>query len=96
MFVLLTTACLVAMEWCLKMVSRRLEQHEHLRPLILLLETIGHATTGVLFWLVCTSVMPEPKSPLQLAETSCYAAALAVIVDIDHFIAAGSLYIKVS
>lgn len=94
--VALATAFLYVMEWGVKMSTQHLENHNHARGLILLIETLAHATTGVVFWLVCTTLHTlDLKSLPQVIETMCYAAFAAIIVDIDHFIAAGSLSVKV-
>lgn len=94
--VTIVTAVLYLLEFCVKQASQALEPHEHLRGLILLIETVAHAFTGAIFWLVASLEMPEPKSLRLMLYSICLACLAAIVVDIDHFIAAGSLSIKVS
>ncbi|BHF58973.1 GPN-loop GTPase 3 [Sparganum proliferum] len=62
------------------------------RTLTLCIETIAHATTGAVFWLICVPFSSPPRL-LYILESTLAACVLAVSVDVDHFIAAGSLSI---
>ncbi|KAM7540700.1 hypothetical protein Aperf_G00000032835 [Anoplocephala perfoliata] len=92
--VTVVTAVLYLLEFVVKQTSQILEAHERWKWLILIIETLAHAFTGAVFWLVASIEPPEPKSLRLLIASTCLASLAAVIVDIDHFIAAGSLSIK--
>ncbi|VDN10498.1 unnamed protein product, partial [Dibothriocephalus latus] len=62
------------------------------RALMLGIETIAHATTGAVFWLICVPYSPPPRL-LYILESILAACVFAVSVDLDHFIAAGSFSI---
>lgn len=90
------TAVLYLLEFVVRQTSQVLESHERLKWLVLLVETLAHAFTGAVFWLVASLELPEPKSYRLMIVSTCLASLGAIVVDIDHFIAAGSLSIKVS
>lgn len=94
--VAVVTGVLYTMEFLLKQVLQLLARHERLKWLNLLLETLAHAFTGAVFWIVSSIGLPESKSLRFMIESAIFSALIAVIVDIDHFIAAGSLSIRVS
>lgn len=93
--VAVVTAGLYLLEFVVKQTSQLLEAYERWKWLILLIETLAHAFTGAVFWLVASIELPEPKSLRLMIASTCLASLAAVAVDIDHFIAAGSLSIKV-
>ncbi|VDO10660.1 unnamed protein product [Rodentolepis nana] len=88
------TAVLYLLEFFVKLTSQVLESHEHLKWMVLLIETVAHAFTGASFWLVASLEVPEPKSYRLMIISTCLASLAAITVDIDHFIAAGSFSIK--
>ncbi|VDL31122.1 unnamed protein product [Hymenolepis diminuta] len=88
------TAVLYLVEFVVRQTSQVLESHERLKWLVLLVETLAHAFTGAVFWLVASLELPEPKSYRLMIFSTCLASLGAIVVDIDHFIAAGSLSIK--
>ncbi|KAL5112013.1 GPN-loop GTPase 3 [Taenia crassiceps] len=49
---------------------------------------------GSVFWIISSMVLPESKSHHLMIESALFSALIAVIVDIDHFIAAGSFSLK--
>ena len=94
--VIVASTMLYVMEFLLKRASELLERYEHLKELNLLLETVAHGSTGAVFWVVVSTELADSESLRLSVGLSCFAAVIAVAVDIDHFIAAGSLFIKVS
>ncbi|VDM17006.1 unnamed protein product [Hydatigera taeniaeformis] len=90
------TVILYIMESLLKQVSQSLDRHERLKSLSLLLETFAHAFTGSVFWIAFLVELLEPRSLRFVAESAFFSALVAVSMDIDHFIAAGSISINVS
>lgn len=70
------------------------------RPPNLGLESLAHLTTGIVFWLVFWYNLPQEERGdyFDTATSIAYtflAGLLAVAVDVDHFIAAGSFTIDV-
>ena len=86
---------LLVLELLLKWSSHVLTRHEHLMELNLLLETLAHATTGVVFWMATSFELQDSKSIKFMMESTCFVLVVAVVIDIDHFIAAGSFSIEV-
>ncbi|CDS41119.1 hypothetical transcript [Echinococcus multilocularis] len=82
------------MELMLKQLSQLLDRHKRLEGLNLFLETLAHAFTGAVFWIISSIELPEPKSLRFMIESTFLSALIAIVVDIDHFIATGSLSIK--
>nr|CDS34101.1 hypothetical protein HmN_000562940 [Hymenolepis microstoma] len=88
------TAVLYLLEFFVKQTSQVLESHERLKWMVLLIETLAHAFTGASFWLVASLELPEPKSYRLMIISTFLASLAAIVVDIDHFIAAGSFSVK--
>ncbi|CAH8856504.1 unnamed protein product [Trichobilharzia szidati] len=96
---LIPTGCIIL--WLLEIFCQYVNSPSHLH---LFLETITHGLTGCLFWLCCLKaihnrlleVTVNCQRIIMIAESCFLAGVIAVLPDIDHFIAARSTSIELA